>query len=117
MIKRTLYFGNPIYLSMRKAQLVLRLPEVENNNTLPDTFKKEAERTIPIEDIGIVVLDNNRIVITQGVIDALLENSCALITCNNSRMPAGLMLPLYGNTTQNERFRSQIDASLPLQKQ
>ena len=46
MIKRTLYFGNPSYLSLRNAQLVLRLPEVSNNDTLPDTFKKEAERTI-----------------------------------------------------------------------
>ena len=52
MIKRTLYFGNPSYLSLRNAQLVLRLPEVSNNDTLPDTFKKEAERTIPVEDIG-----------------------------------------------------------------
>ena len=51
MIKRTLYFGNPSYLSLRNAQLVLRLPEVSNNDTLPDTFKKEAERTIPVEDI------------------------------------------------------------------
>ena len=50
MIKRTLYFGNPSYLSLRNAQLVLRLPEVSNNDTLPDTFKKAAERTIPIED-------------------------------------------------------------------
>lgn len=41
MIKRTLYFGNPSYLSLRNAQLVLRLPEVSNNDTLPDTFKKE----------------------------------------------------------------------------
>ena len=32
-------------------------------------------------------------------------------------MPVGLMLPLCGNTTQNERFRAQLDASLPLQKQ
>lgn len=39
MIKRTLYFGNPSYLSLRNAQLVLRLPEVSNNDTLPDTFK------------------------------------------------------------------------------
>ena len=66
MIKRTLYFGNPSYLSLRNAQLVLRLPEVSNNDTLPDTFKKAVERTIPIEDIGVVVLDHSQITITQG---------------------------------------------------
>ena len=52
MIKRTLYFGNPAYLSLRNAQLVLRLPEVTGNDSLPDSFQKSAERTIPIEDIG-----------------------------------------------------------------
>lgn len=117
MIKRTLYFGNPAYLNMRNSQLVIHLPEVEKNEMLPLFFKKEAERTIPIEDIGVIVLDNKQITLTQGLLEALLDNDCAVITCDSNRMPVGLMLPLSGNTTQNERFRAQIDASLPLQKQ
>ncbi|MEG0498289.1 MAG: CRISPR-associated endonuclease Cas1, partial [Alistipes sp.] len=117
MIKRTLYFGNPAYLSMRNAQLVVQLPEVVGNDSLPMTFRKGAERTIPIEDIGVIVLDNRQITITQGLLELLLENTCAVITCDKSRMPVGLMLPLHGNTTQNERFRNQLDASQPLIKQ
>ena len=117
MIKKTLCFSNPIYLSLRNAQLVLHLPEVESNKTLPEAIKKEAERTIPIEDIGVVILDNRRITITSGAMEALLENNCAVITCNQKSMPVGLLLPLCGNTTQNERFRSQLEASLPLRKQ
>lgn len=117
MIKKTLCFSNPIYLSLRNSQLVLHIPEVENNKTLPEAIKKEAERTIPIEDIGVVVLDNRRITITSGAMEALLENNCAVITCNQKSMPVGLLLPLCGNTTQNERFRSQLEASLPLRKQ
>ncbi|MFR9532473.1 MAG: type II CRISPR-associated endonuclease Cas1 [Rikenellaceae bacterium] len=117
MIKRTLYFGSPAYLSLRQSQLVLRLPEVEVNDALPESFKREAERTIPIEDIGVMVLDHGRITITQGLIEALLENNVAIITCDKSRMPVGLMLPLCGNSTQNERLREQLDASLPLKKQ
>ena len=117
MIKKTLCFSNPTYLSLRNAQLVLHIPEVENNKTLPEAIKKEAERTIPIEDIGVVVLDNRRITITSGAMEALLENNCAVITCNQKSMPVGLLLPLCGNTTQNERFRSQLEASLPLRKQ
>ena len=116
MIKKTLYFVNPTYLSLRSEQLVIKLPEVEKGD-LPDSFKQEATRTIPIEDIGVVVLDHKQITLTQGVIEKLLENNCALITCGSNRMPVGLMLPLCGNTTQNERFRSQLNISLPLQKQ
>ena len=80
MIKRTLYFGNPSYLSLKQNQLVLRLPEVEKNDTLPESFRKEAHATIPIEDIGVVVLDHQQITITQGLLEALLENNCAVIS-------------------------------------
>lgn len=117
MIKRTLCFSNPAYLSLRNSQLVIKLPEVETNNTLPEGFKAETVKTIPIEDIGVVVLDNKRITITQGVLEALLENNCAVITCNESHLPIGMHLPLVGNSTQTERMRNQIEASLPLKKQ
>lgn len=117
MIKKTLYFGNPAYLSLRNAQLVIKLPEVEKCSSLPEAMKRQSEITKPIEDIGVVILDNKQITITSGAIEALLENNCALITCDSKSMPVGLMLPLYGNTTQNERFRKQLDASLPLKKQ
>ena len=111
MIKRTLYFGNPAYLSMRNAQLVIHIPEA---NGMDD---KTGNNTIPVEDIGVVILDNKQITITHGLMEALLANNCALITCDSSRMPVGLQLPLSGNTIQSERFQSQIEASIPLQKQ
>ena len=117
MIKRTLYFGNPAYLNVRLAQLEIRLPEVEKNDSLPEPFKASAVKRIPIEDIGVVVLDNKQITITQGALGALLDNNVAVVTCDEHRMPSGLMLPLEGNTTQSERFRDQIEASLPLKKQ
>lgn len=108
---------NPAYLSLRNKQLVIKLPEVETADDVPEIIKKEAIRTIPIEDIGVVVLDNKRITITSGILEALLENNCAVITCDSKSMPVGLMQPLVGNTLQNERFRDQLDSSLPLKKQ
>jgi len=111
MIKRTLYFGNPAYLSLKNAQLVIHLPEA---NGMDDQTGKN---TVPIEDICMVILDNKQITITHGLMEALLGNNCALITCDSNRMPVGLLLPLCGNTIQSERFQSQIIASLPLQKQ
>lgn len=117
MIKKTLYFGNPAYLSLRMGQMVIKLPEVETDSNLADQIKKQAEITKPIEDIGVVVLDNRRFTITQGLLESLLENNCAVITCDSHSLPVGLMLPLYGNSTQNERFRDQLDASQPLKKQ
>lgn len=117
MIKRTLYFGNPAYLSLRNGQMLLRLPEVEKNMNLPESFKKEAERTFPIEDLGVVILDHKRITITQGLLARLIGNNCAVITCDSTSMPTGLLLPLDGHTLQSERFQAQIESSKPLRKQ
>ena len=117
MIKKTLYFGNPAYISLRMEQMVIKLPEVEKATDISSVTKEQSVVTRPIEDIGIVVLDNKQITITQGLLEALLENNCAVITCDSQRMPVGLMLPLCGNTVQSERFQDQISASLPLRKQ
>jgi CRISPR-associated protein Cas1 len=109
MIKRTLFFGNPAYLSTRNEQLVVKLTD-------PQT-QEGVVRTVPIEDIGVVVLEDRQITITNGAMDELLKNNCAVVTCDEKHMPAGLLLPLEGHTVQSERFRMQIEASLPLKKQ
>lgn len=105
MIKRTLYFGNPTYLSTKLEQLVIKLTELEE------------EKTIPIEDIGVVILDHTQISITQTVISKLIANNVALITCNETHHPTGLLLNLDGNTLQSQKFQAQIEASKPLLKQ
>ena len=109
MIKRTIYFGNPAYLSLKNKQLEVRQAQ--------DDSPQRSVRTIPIEDIGVVLLDHQQITITHGLLNALQENNCAVITCSSNHMPSGLLLPLDGHTLQNERFRSQLEASLPLRKQ
>lgn len=108
MIKRTLYFGNKAYLSLKNRQISI---------TAVDETGKEIAATRPIEDIGVVVIDSPMVTFTSGLMEALLENNCSVITCDKAHMPVGLMLPLCGNSTQNERFRNQLDASLPLKKQ
>ena len=117
MIKRVLCFENPARLSLRLEQIVVELTAVVNNPNVPEIAQKMGTKTIPIEDVGVVVLDNRQITITHALIDALLENNCAIITCNEKHLPVGLMLPLDGHNLQSERFREQINASEPLKKQ
>lgn len=111
MIKRSLHFGNPAYLSLKDAQLQIDLPHLK---ALGET---ESKKTIPIEDIGMVLLDHQQITITHACIAALLDNNAAILTCNAQHLPTGMMLPIDGHNTQSERFRYQIDASQPLKKQ
>lgn len=105
MIKRTLHFGNPAYLSTKNEQLVIAYPE-------PD----KPGKTVPIEDIGIIVLENQQITITNGLVDKLVNNNAAIVNCNKQHLPVGMVLPLNGHTEQNERFRVQLNASVPLKK-
>lgn len=116
MIKRTLCFNNPAMLSLNNGQLVVKLLDPSAYNAKMG-IKHEPTTTIPIEDIGILLLDHPQITLTHGVMNAMLENNVAIITCNNRHLPTGLTLPLDGNTLQSERFRDQINASLPLKKQ
>ncbi len=106
MIKRTLYFGNNAYLHTKDQQLLVDFAD-----------KEKPTAKVPIEDIGVVILDAFRLTISQTLITKLLHNNVALITCNERHMPQGLMLNLEGNTLQQERFAVQTEASLPLKKQ
>jgi CRISPR-associated protein Cas1 len=105
MIKRTLYFGNPAYLKTKTDQLII---EKQDDGEL---------KTVPIEDIGLLILDHSQITITSGVIAKMLEKNVAIITCDGSHHPTGLMLNLDGHTLQSRQFAAQIEASQPLKKQ
>ena len=94
MIKRTVYFGNPAYVSLRLDQLEIRLPEVEKSDALPEGFKTSAVKRIPIEDIGVVVLDHRQITISQGALSALLDHQAAVITCSEEKEPDKEILEL-----------------------
>jgi CRISPR-associated protein Cas1 len=105
MIKKTLFFCNPAYLSTKNEQLVISYPEKEHET-----------KTVAIEDIGVIVLENQQITITNGLLEKLTNNNVALINCDQYHLPIGLLMPLNGHTEQSERFKNQINASVPLKK-
>jgi CRISPR-associated protein Cas1 len=117
MIKRTLYFGNPSILSLKNKQLLLRFPEIEKHNNIKNLLENKGELSFPIEDLGMIILDNPQINITHALIAELVNNNVVIVTCNESHHPHGLLLTLHSNTLQNERYREQIKASEPLKKQ
>lgn len=105
MIKRTLYFGNSAYLKTINEQMVIEMQD-----------SGETKQT-PIEDIGLLILDHQQITITQALIAKLLANNVAIITCDTTHHPTGLMLNLDGNTLQSQKFKAQVEATVPLKKQ
>jgi len=105
MIKRTLGITNPFHLETKHEQLILKSKETNE------------EHKIPIEDIGYLIIENQRISITIPTLQKLSENNVAVIFCNDKHAPCSMMLNLDGHHIQQERFRAQLNASKPLHKQ
>ena len=104
MIKRTLLISNPSKLSVKLDQMI-----IEQDGKVMGT--------IPVEDIGVLLVEHPAVLYTQGCLSALMENNAAVIVCSKNRHPHGLFLPLDTNELQSERFRHQIEVSLPIKKQ
>lgn len=103
MLKRTLLFENKASLTLKNLQLCIR------------TDVKES--TIPIEDIGFLVLDHPEIYLSIPAMNYLIENNASIIICGKNHLPNGLFMNLNSHHIQQELFRNQIEASLPLKKQ
>lgn len=106
MIKRTIYIGHPAFLRLKQSQMLIELDS-----------SKDGVKSVPVEDIGIVVLDHPQATVTHGLSNALLANNSVVLWCDNRHMPHGLLLPVRGNDIFTEKLRYQVEASVPLKKQ
>lgn len=110
MIKRVICIESPCYLKCANNQMIVSYSHVKG-------LEDRADKTVPIEDIGVLLLEHQQITITHFLLDKLVANNTAVITCNETHHPSGMLLSLEGNTLQSERFRAQVEATEPLKKQ
>ena len=105
MIKQTLFFSTPVYLSLKNCQIVISWKDSDDKITRP------------IEDIGCVVLENQMISITLPLLNELVKNNVAVILCDNKMMPTSMLQSLDANTTQAESLKFQLAVTEPMKKQ
>lgn len=103
MIKKSILIENKTVITTKLQQLVLK--------------SEIRESTIPIEDIGFLVIDNNETYLSIPAMNLLIENNTAVIICNTNHLPNGMFLNLNSHHIQQEIFKNQIEASVPLKKQ
>ena len=103
MLKKTLLIENKSSIISKNLQLVIK--------------SETREGTVPIEEIGFIILDHPEIYISMPAMNLLIENNSAVIICNKSHLPNGQFLNLNSHHIQQEIFKNQIEASLPLKKQ
>lgn len=106
MLKRTLVFTNLFRLSLKNAQLVISTPE------MPDE-----KRTIPIEDVGMVIIENQQISITIPLLNELVDAGVAVVLCDKKGLPHAMLQNMDGNNLQGEFLRNQIEVGEVLRKQ
>jgi CRISPR-associated protein Cas1 len=107
MIKKILHFGSAVYLSTQHRQLIVTYPET----------KAKQERSIAIEDIGVIMLDHPQITISHPLIRLLLDHNAIIISCDDRHMPSGIMQSSTANKLRSKIVRAQLNASQPLRKQ
>lgn len=103
MLKRTIVLSNQAFLKKEQDQLVIQ--------------QKEESATVPIEDIGVLLLESGQVTLTQQVLGALMANDAVVITCDASHHPNGIMLPVSGNSIHTAILGAQLEASVPFRKQ
>ena len=75
MIKRIVEINNQARLSLKNQQMV-----VDREGFDP--------ATVPIEDMGVLILNHAAITHTQGLLAAYFENNVAVLICNAKHIPS-----------------------------
>ena len=102
MLKKSILLENKASLSTKNLQLVIKT--------------ETRESTIPIEDIGFLVIDHPEIYLSIPAMNLMIENNTSVIICNTNHLPNGMFLNLNSHHIQQEIFKNQINASVPLKK-
>ncbi|WP_234110560.1 MULTISPECIES: type II CRISPR-associated endonuclease Cas1 [Chryseobacterium] len=106
MLFRSIYIGNPAYLKLKDNQMYILEPETN-----------EVKGKVPVEDLGLLMLDHFQITISHQLIQKMMGNNVVVISCDAFHLPHGIMLPMFGHTEHSQRLKDQLEASEPLKKQ
>lgn len=104
-------------IMLKKSILIEQKSKVTCKNLQLVIKNESREATIPIEDIGFIVIDNPETYVSITAFNLLVSNNAAVIICNQSHLPNGMFLNLNSHHIQQEIFKEQINASQPLKKQ
>ncbi|MCA8989628.1 MAG: type II CRISPR-associated endonuclease Cas1 [Planctomycetaceae bacterium] len=89
-------------LSVKHRQLVIRIDE--------------SEHKIPLNDLAALIVAHPAVTYTQKVLSEIVAAGGVFITCDEKRMPSGMLLPLDAHSTQTQRFHEQLALSQPRAK-
>jgi CRISPR-associated protein Cas1 len=104
MIKRIIDVSEAAYVRLKHQQLVIEK-------------QSEIVGQVPIEDLGVLILQHPAIVLTQQLIVACQKNKVVIVFCDEKHLPYSLILPIgEGHTLHNKILKQQMAISEPTRK-
>ena len=104
MIKRIIDVSEAAYVCLKHQQLVIEK-------------QSEIVGQVPIEDLGVLILQHPAIVLTQQLIVACQKNKVVIVFCDEKHLPYSLILPIgEGHTLHNKILKQQMAISEPTRK-
>lgn len=104
MIKQTLFFSTQASLSLKYDQIEIKLKDMDEITTRP------------IENVGVVIIENPMVHVTVPLLNALSKNNVAVVFCDDRCMPNSMLMPLDSNRIQQEIYKVQLEATEPTKK-
>lgn len=104
MIKRIIDISDGAYIHLKNQQLVIeKLGKIVGQ--------------VPIEDLGVLILQHPAIVLTQQLIVACQKNNVVIIFCDEKHLPYSVILPIgESHTLHNKILKQQVAISEPTRK-
>ena len=104
MIKRIIDISEAAYVRLKHQQLVIEK-------------QSEIVGQLPIEDLGVLILQHPAIVLIQQLIVACQKNKVVIVFCDEKHLPYSLILPIgEGHTLHNKILKQQMAISEPTRK-
>ncbi len=97
MSHRIVEISSPGYLHIDHRQLVV-------------DHDREEKARIPVEDMGVLILSNPQICITQATLASLLDAGAVVVVCNQRHLPSGILAPLSAHTLHGRVANAQAVA-------
>ncbi len=101
-MRRSVAIQKPARLSVERSQLL-----IEN---------EDGRHTVPIEDLGILVVDNTAVEMTGSLLGTLGANKVAVVVCGEKHLPTLFALPYEGHNLMPQILRGQVEAPKPTKK-
>lgn len=78
--------------------------------------RDEDETSVPVEDLGVLILSNPAITHTQQVLTECLKHNVVIVVSDSRHLPCAAILPLAGHSLHTKILAAQIAATAPVKK-